>query len=235
MRRETSDLFADGPADEALDLEVRFDLGQAGLVVLDPRLVHQTDVREEAADLAHEDLVEHLRGLALELGIGGERDLLFLGDHFGGDVGAAGVGRVERRDVHADVVQERGIGLALDLDQHADAAAHVVITGEDAVAGALPLLGAAELDVLADGADVLVERGLFLLIDFGGDVAGLGDLDRAVGEQTDQLGEFIGVGGEVGLAEDFDDRGLVAGDLGPDLALIGRAAHMIKPRYFQLR
>ena len=59
-----SELLTDGPAGDALDLESGFQLREAGLVVLDPRLVHQTGFGVETLDLARENLVEHFGGLA---------------------------------------------------------------------------------------------------------------------------------------------------------------------------
>ena len=127
-------------------------------------------------ELALDDLLDHVVGLALlarlllehaALGLA-----LVLGDLVGRDIAAA----LARCDVDRDlagellevVVAGDEVGLALDLDQHADLAAGVDVGGDDALARCLAralrgrglALDSQELDRLVGVAIGLLQRGL---------------------------------------------------------------------------
>src|SRR3546814_6853827 len=86
-------------------------------------LAVKRDLVDDLCDLAADDLLQDLGRLgAVLLGHLGQLDLLLLGDEVGGDVGCLDVRWVHRRDVHRQAASQFGVA-ALDLDQHADAAA----------------------------------------------------------------------------------------------------------------
>src|SRR5690606_13341653 len=133
--------------------------------------------------------------------------------------------RVHRGDVHRQATGQVGVA-ALDLDQHADAAA--VHVGGDVVV-AVDAGHAAHLHVLADLGDQLgaglfdglaVDGGRLQRVDVGGAERGLGD---GLGE-----GDEIGVlGDEVGLGVDLDQARLAGVLRHRDTALGGDAAGLL--------
>src|SRR5690606_14562442 len=151
-----ADHFGAGGLEHGLDLLV----GVEHVV-----LAVERDLVDDLGDLAADDLLQDVGGLGLVLvGHLGQLDLLFLGDELGRDVGSLDVRRVHGRDVHRQAAGQLLVA-ALDLDQHADAAA--VDVGRDVV-GAVDAGHAADLHVLADLGDQL-GAGLFdgLAVDGG--------------------------------------------------------------------
>src|SRR5690606_25648007 len=158
----------------------------------------------------------------------GQRDFLLAGDEVGRAVGGRNVGRVHRGDVHRQAAGQLFIA-ALDLDQHADAAA--VHVGTDVVGGVDPR-HAPDLHVLADLGDQVgaglvdalagAEPGRLQCLDVGG-AAVQRDLGHFVGE-----GQEVGVlGDEVGLGVDLDQHRLAGGLGHRDAALGGDAAGLL--------
>ena len=141
-----------------------------------------------------------LREIVLERGaLGGDLGL--------GDLVTAEVGRLGERDVHRDVVGQL-LGAAVEHDGHrVDAPARLLVqVGVDDLAG----LGH-EAAHPADR-DVLLERGaqpVDLLVQLADGVLALGGDQR--GQLVGQGHELVGLGHEVGLAAQLDDRGGVAG------------------------
>src|SRR5690606_13640733 len=131
------DALTDLEAHEATDGDLLADLGagladqitDALLVVLHPILVHEADRLEELVDLPLDDLLEDVLRLLLIAELG-HVDLLLLGDLGLGDLLTAHVLRSGGGDVHGHLLHEvlevrvagDEVGLAVDLDHHADLA-----------------------------------------------------------------------------------------------------------------
>src|SRR5512140_1345989 len=169
--REPSDLdvlahLGDELGDEVADLE---------LVVADVGLVEEADLFEELAQLAQDDLLHDLRRL-LHVAELGQDDLLFLGHDVGRDVGRGDPARLGRGDLQADLLDQLlelavagdEIGLAIELDEDADAAVHMDVGADQAFLGGPAGLGlgpgvallAQELDGLVHVAVALGQGGL---------------------------------------------------------------------------
>src|SRR5690606_2373925 len=145
------DAFAHGQAHERHDLGAAGGLqrGLDGLVGVEHvRLPGEAGLGQGLGDLAGDHLLQDFGRLARVLDLG-QRDFLLAGDGVGRDVGGRNVGRVHRGDVHRQAAGQLFIA-ALDLDQHADAAA--VHVGTDVVGGVDPR-HAPDLHVLADLGD----------------------------------------------------------------------------------
>src|SRR5690606_21987689 len=118
------DAFAHGQAHERHDLGAAGGLqrGLDGLVGVEHvRLPGEADLGQGLGDLAGADLLQDFGRLARILDLG-QRDFLLAGDEVGRDGGGRNVGRVHRGDVHRQAAGQLLVA-ALDLDQHADAAA----------------------------------------------------------------------------------------------------------------
>src|SRR6185503_817012 len=137
-------------ADEPADLDVLADLRDQLLLelldrlvgILHERLIEQADLLHPLRDLTVDHLRDHGLGLAALLGLR-EQDLALARDDVLGDLVLAHELRVHRRDLHRDVAGERlevlvardEVGLAVDLDEHADAAARVDVRDDGAFGG----------------------------------------------------------------------------------------------------
>ena len=93
-------------------------------------------------------------------------DFALLGQHFGRDFFAPQIARIDRGDVHGDVVAEllegigagHEVGLAIDFHDHADLSAGVNVVADQAFAGlALRLLGRGGLAFFAQDVDGLFD------------------------------------------------------------------------------
>ena len=134
------------------------------LPIADRRLIEQHELRVEAAELALDDLVEHVGRLAGVLHLGAV-DRLFLLDRVGRHVLAAhplgiGGGDVHRHFAH-EVVEVVGarheVRLAVHLDHHADPAAEVDVGADRALCrGAAGALGGLRQAALAEDGDRLL-------------------------------------------------------------------------------
>jgi transcriptional antiterminator Rof (Rho-off) len=99
-------------------------------------------LRVELADLTVDDAVDHLLRLALGQRLLAQQRALTL-DLRGVEVLAAHAARAHRRDLHrhvgAELLEVRVLGdevrLAVDLEQHADAAVAVHVRGDHALGG----------------------------------------------------------------------------------------------------
>src|SRR5690606_13184259 len=201
-----------------------------GLVgIQDVRLAVEGDFVDDLVDLAADDLLEDLGRLgAVLLGHLGQFDLLFLLDELGRHVGRLVVRRVHGGDVHRQAAGQLLVA-ALDLDQHADAAA--VDVGRHVVAG-VHAGDAADLDVLADLGD---QGGAGLLDGLAG--GQLGVLERfdvgafngegSLGDGGGELDEVVVLGHEVGFGVHFHQHGLAAGLGGGHAAFGGDAAGLL--------
>src|SRR5215510_9056194 len=130
--------------------------------VLDEGLLEQALIGEELLELALDDLVEHLRRLLLVRQLP-PVDLALLLDHLARDVFPRDVGRIRRRDLHPEVLHEilervgtrDEVGLAVDLDQHAELGPVVDVRTDGPLAGfsvrTLAGLGQALLSKELDG------------------------------------------------------------------------------------
>ena len=217
---------------------VLHELGHGDGGVLHELLVHEAALLVEGAQLAGENLLEQVLGLALsdELSLG---DLLLL-SHEGG-VEGAGVHALGSAggDVQGDVLAHgleslsRGgsSGVASHLQEHAHLATHVDVRGDGALAGQRVAAELAQLHVLTDdGAllgDVLLDRGAV-----DGHVESLVQRGGRRGlESSADLGgqslELVTLGAEVRLAVDFvDDTVLAFHDGGHD-AFLGFAVSLL--------
>src|SRR5438876_5904260 len=149
------------PHDGLLD-----DLGDAAaLVVLDERLLEEAHLLVEALHLPFDDPLDHLLGLARLQGLRAV-DLALGGELGGGHVLAAHVARRGGRHLHGEVLHELlelgrlgdEVGLAVDLDQHADLARRVDVGADRAVGGrARRLLGRLGEPALAQEPDRLLD------------------------------------------------------------------------------
>src|SRR5674476_1356686 len=125
-------------ADDAHQVGAQLLDGAVG--VLDERLLHQARLGEELLELAGDDLLEHVLGLALDLlGVDG----LLADDDVFRHLVARDPARRGRGDVHGEVVGEllegiaarHEVGLHADLHEHADLAAGVDVRIHTAVFG----------------------------------------------------------------------------------------------------
>src|SRR5262249_25292709 len=117
-------------------------LAHRPIALLDEWLLQETDVLQVALELTRDDALDHLRRLAALLGLNAiDRALallLRLGDLF-----AADVARARGRHLHGQVAHQllelvrlgHEIGLAVDLDQHADLAAPMDVGADRSVGG----------------------------------------------------------------------------------------------------
>src|SRR5579871_652945 len=168
--------LADLEADEAADLHVLARLGHEigeqradvllALGVLHPDLVEEAYLLGPLGELAVDDLPPHRLGLAGGLGLL-EADRLLLLEDGRRDLLLRDVLRVERRDLHRDLLGEADevgvagheVGLAVDLHHHADAAA-VQVAGDGPLGGdAGRLLGGRGDPLLAEVLDRLLHVG----------------------------------------------------------------------------
>ena len=136
--------------DKARDRDVLAGLGGRGrdhlldgdVGIADRRLIEQAHLRVVALELALDDLVDHVGGLA-RTGELGAIDLALLLEHLGGNVLALDVDRARGRDVHGDFLRQRlevrrprdEVGFAVHFDQHRDLAAKVHVVPDDPVLG----------------------------------------------------------------------------------------------------
>jgi hypothetical protein len=165
-------------AHEAADLDVLAELRDQRLLelidrlvgVLHERLVEEADVLQPLGELALDHLLRDRLGLARLDGLG-DQDGALARDHVLGDLFAADELRAHRGDLHRDVPGERDevvvasdeVGLAVDLDQHADAAAAVDVRHDRALGGlAAGLLGGLGQALGAQVVDRLVHVGVAL-------------------------------------------------------------------------
>src|ERR1044071_869521 len=141
--------------DEPANLDVLADLGDQLLLdlidrlvgVLDPRLVEQTDLLEPLGDLTVDHLLHDRLGLAGLLGLGDQHLALAI-DHALRDLLAAHELGRHRGDLHRDIAREGlkvlvardEVGLAVDLDEHADPAAAVDVRHHRALGRLAPRL-----------------------------------------------------------------------------------------------
>src|SRR3954447_1895009 len=205
----------------------------AVLLVVDVRLVEQHDVLEPLVQATLDDLLLHALGLALggrllaqhaQLGLP-----VLLGHVVVGDVEGVGGGHVQRH-LPGEVLERLGagheVGLAVDLDQHADLAAGVDVARHHALGGGAPTalggrglpLDAQDLDRLVDVAARLLQGGLRVHDAGARAVAqGLHVLCRNGGAQLlAPLGIVVGIE-RAALAR----RSRAAGGLGPRAARSG--------------
>ena len=111
-------------------------------LLLDEGLVEQADLFVELGHLAFEHLLDDVGGLAGGGGLGAVDVLLALEVGFG-DVFAADEARVDGGDVHGDVAEQLlevvgagdEVGLAVELEEHADLAAGVDVGSDGAFVG----------------------------------------------------------------------------------------------------
>ncbi len=210
------------------------------LVLLHEGLLHQAVLLIELAQLAHDDAFLHLVGLGGHLGVvgqGEQLDLLLLVQGLLADVGLVQIGGVHGGDLHGQVLAQLDdllvllqAGGDLHVQQHADAAVHVVVGDAHA---AVEAGEAADLDVLADGEDHLLQG---LLHGQAGLAIGEGHqglhvhgapLAHHVAHVLDELHELVVLGHEVGLGVDLHQGGAVGEDLGVSHALGGDAAGLL--------
>src|SRR5215207_4854664 len=135
------DVLAGARRERLPELLDRLALVHVGADVL---LLEQGDFLRPLRDLALDDLLDHVLGLALLGGLGGEHLALslpgLLGDLLGGHVvrDARRAGDVDRnltREVLEVVVASDEVGLALDLDHDADPPGRVDVRGDDSLGG----------------------------------------------------------------------------------------------------
>src|SRR5918994_535943 len=142
-------------------------LDRLGLVLLDVEvlLLQQRALGAPLFELALDDLLDDVVGLALLLGLLGE-DLAFATLLVGGDVLGGDVAGVHRRDVDGDLTGERlellvardEVGFALDLDQRPLCRRAVDVGRHDSLAGSAPAsLGGRSRPLLAQDLDCLVD------------------------------------------------------------------------------
>src|SRR5262249_2871459 len=127
------------------------------LVVLHPGLLEETDLLLPLGDLTVDDLADDLLRLArLARLLEADRPLLL--DGLGGDLLDGEELRVHRRDLQRDLAREGlervaaadEVGLAVDLDEDADAVVRVNVGGDHALGGDAPrLLGGGGEPLLA--------------------------------------------------------------------------------------
>ena len=86
---------------------------------MDPGLSHQADFGVPFVDFADQDLFDHVGRFSGELSC---RDIFFLLDDIGGDILRNDVCGAERRDMHADILEEFRLVAAFDIDHNADLA-----------------------------------------------------------------------------------------------------------------
>src|ERR1035438_4063491 len=114
--------------------------GEAGF--LDEGLIEQADFFVILRQPAFHDAVDHVGGFAFESGAAALDVALFL-ERFAGDVLLADITRVGGGDVHGDIVHQfleigvarHEIGLAVDFHQHAELAARMDVTADQALFG----------------------------------------------------------------------------------------------------
>src|SRR5262249_17451163 len=112
------------------------------IALLDEWLLQKTDVLQVALELARDDALDHLRRLAALLGLHAidrpPAPLLRLGDLLAADVARARGRHLHRQVAHQLLELVRlgdEVGLAVDLDQHADLAARVDVGPDRPVGG----------------------------------------------------------------------------------------------------
>src|SRR5215218_5843849 len=146
-----------------------------GPLLVAERLVEEAHVAIPLRELPREDLLPDLRGLARGRGVVEQLGLLRL-EHVGGDLVGVDVLRREAGDLHREVLDELlelvgprdEVRLAVDLDEHAEAAARVDVAAHEALARLAAGL------LLRGGKTLLAQRGHSLV-----DVA-VGRLERAL-------------------------------------------------------
>ena len=201
-------------------------------VAADELLLEQAVLRIELVELAHDDLLADLLGLAGHLGVVGHlshHDLLLLVENVLRDLALIPEAGIERRDLHGNVLGDLGgVDAAVDLevDEHADLAAGMDIRGGGVGREAGK---AADLNVLADDEDHL----LTLLLN--GTAIAVGSRHQSLeilgvflgddsGNALDEVLELLVLADEVGLGVDLDhdahavDDGSVSHTLGSDAA-----------------
>ena len=194
------------------------------LVLLNESLLQEAVLLVVLADTAVYHLVDDL--LRLRLGSGlvlleclDEEDLLLLCEGSLVNVGLVEEGRIHSSSLHADVLAELLNGLVvlqvvrnLQSNQNADYAAHVVVGNVNG--GVVETLETADLQVLADGQNLLLESVLNGAL---AHLAGLQSLnvsrsvlDNDSSQIANELLEVSVLCNEVGLRVNLDDRAYAA-------------------------
>ena len=210
------------------------------LVLLHESLLHQAVLLVELAQLAHDDAFLDLLGLGSHLGVVGQLcqlDFLLLVQGLLAHVGLVQESGVHSSDLHGQVLAQLDDLLVLlqaggdiHVQQHADAAAHVVVSDGHAVVIALE---PADLDVLADGQHHLLQS---LLNGQAGLAIGQGHeglhvhgapLADHIADVLDKLNKLLVLGHEVGLGVDLHQGGAVGEHFGVSHTLGGDAAGLL--------
>src|SRR5262249_24342318 len=118
------------------------DLADRHLRIADRRLIEQTHLLVEAIQLSLDDLLDYRGRLVLAFHLRAVNAALALED-VRGDLLAAYVLRTGGRGVHRDFLRQalevlgprHEVRLAVDLDEHADLAAHVDVAADEAFVG----------------------------------------------------------------------------------------------------
>ena len=199
--------FAYFEADEAADGDVFAEFGDGlgdhfadgDAFVLDVVLLVEAVFFVELFHFAGGDFLHHGFGLA-----GGQClrlvDFLFLGEHFRRDFFTTDVARVQRGDMHGDIVRKlderigagHEIGFAIQFDEHTDFSAGVDVAADEAFGGfASGFLGGRGLAFFSQDADG------FFDVAIGFDEGGAAVRETGVGAFAQLFDEL---GGNVGLA-----------------------------------
>src|SRR6185436_215755 len=170
--RRRSQLLPEGVAREPADADVLADRGDLvrdqvadGPLLVAERLIEEADLAEPLLELTLDDLGPDRLGLLLDRLVGEKLGLLrvedVLGNAIGVDVLGTHPGDLDRQvaDELLELVGARDeVGLAVDLDQHADAAARVDVARDEALAGvAARLLRGRRETALAEQDDGLLD------------------------------------------------------------------------------
>src|SRR5712691_2863416 len=148
-------LLCHGEALELDHLELRLveHVAHAAVRVVDPRLLLEHDLLEPLLDPALDDLLAHLRGLLLDVGLLGE-DLALGVDLGRGHVATAGVQRPRGGDVHRQAVGL--VPVAAGVHEHPELVGRRMDVGAQHVpVSSLVADGVADDDVLAELGDEL--------------------------------------------------------------------------------
>src|SRR5579859_7581071 len=214
-----SGLLCHGEALELDHVEPRLaqHVADAAARVVDPGLLLEDDLLEPLPDPALHDLLAHLLGLVLDVGLLGE-DLLLRVDLRLRHVGPAHVQRPRRGDVHREPVGL--IAVAAGVYEHTQLVGRRMDVGaEDVTVGRLVAHRVADDDVLPELGDEV--HALFLELADGVLAVLLDGVEHALREDH----ELRVVGDRLGLAADGDHRAdALLGQVEHDLPLGGLAA-----------